>query len=51
MNTENNFPDESSENIRNPEQENDDMNLFGDRYTQMSDEEIVDLCHNGDSDA
>lgn len=33
------------------EPEDEGLNLFGDRYVQMSDEQIVSLCHSGDSDA
>ena len=40
-------PDSSP--VSDPEDEG--LNLFGDRYVQMSDEQIVSLCHSGDSDA
>ncbi len=39
------------ENIQAAEPEEENPNYFGDRYVQMTDEEIVRLSHGGDSDA
>ena len=37
--------------IRVPEQDEEETNLFGDRYARLTDEKVVSLCHEGDSDA
>ena len=50
MYTDDMFPDDSEKN-RAPEHEEEETNLFGDRYARMTDEQVVSLSHDGDSDA
>ena len=34
-----------------PETEDEGLGFFGEKYTQMTDEQVISLCHEGDSDA
>ena len=34
-----------------PETEDEEVDIFGGKYTQMTDEQVISLCHEGDSDA
>ena len=42
---------QDTDNLQAGEPEEDSLSLFGERFAHMTDEEIVSLCHEGDSDA